>query len=123
MQEIKKGLRLNSIDYYQTHLSLINCILPRDVRMTPKEIEVLGIFMSFEGELAIHRFGPTARKLVMQEAKISPAGLSNYITSLKSKGILEEAGDIIRIHQLLQVEKQEQFYRFRLQKITNEQEN
>lgn len=116
MQEIIKTLRLSKIDYYHTHLSIVNCLLPR--KMTPKEIEVLAAFMSLEGAIALHRFGPTAKKLIMQELKLSPAGLSNYITSLTDKGFLIKTGDITNILPLLIPEEDVQYYKFRL--INNE---
>lgn len=113
-QEIRKSLRLDSERYYQTHLALINCLLPVEGRMTEKEIEVLGIFMSFENELALHRFGPTGRKIVMKKAKISPSGLSNYIGFLENKGVLIKVGDVYTINPKLDVNSDTQYYRFRL---------
>ena len=35
------------------------------------------------GDLAINRFGPQCKKLVMQRANLSPAGLSNFLKGLK----------------------------------------
>ena len=112
MKEIKKALSLNKTAYYETHLSLINCILP--VKMTPMEIEVIAAFMSLEGDIAQYRFGPSAKKIVMAQKKLSPAGLSNYIGSLTKKGFLIKTGDVVSILPLLIPENGEQFYLFKL---------
>lgn len=112
MQEIKKLLRLPKPEYYQTHLSLINPILP--VKMTPKEIEVLAAFMGLEGDISQYRFGPSAKKLVMREVGITPAGLSNYLRTLTDKKFLIKTGDITTILPILYPEEGEQFYKFKL---------
>lgn len=116
MQEIKKALVLPTLEYYETHLSLLNCILP--VKMTPMEIKVLATFMSLTGEVAKYRFGPTAKKIVMSNIKdkkpLSPAGLSNYMGSLKRKKLLLGEEDMLSIHPILVPEDVEQLYRFRL---------
>lgn len=112
MQEIKKALSLPRLKYYETHLSLINCILP--IKMTPMEIEVLASFMNLEGEVAQYRFGTTARKIVMKNLNLSPGGLSNYITSLTNKNFLTKVEGIFKIQPILIPEDSEQQYRFRL---------
>jgi len=116
MQEIKYAKALTTLKYYETHLSLLNCILP--VKMTPMEIKVIASFMSLTGEVAKYRFGPTAKKIVMNtidpEKPLSAAGLSNYMVSLKKKKFLIEEGDMISIYPLLIPEEDEQQYRFRL---------
>lgn len=118
MREIRKLLKLNKIDFYETHLSLINCIFPKEIRMTPMEIKVIAGFMSLEGDVAQFRFGPTAKKIVMNsvntEKPLSPAGLSNYITSLTHKGFLIKKGDITEIIPLLMLDGKEQIYMFKL---------
>lgn len=112
MKEIKKLLKLNRQDYYETHLSLLNCILPK--RMTPTEMKVIAAFMSLEGDIAQYRFGPSAKKIVMSNLQLSPAGLSNYIGTLKEKGFLIEKGDLTEILPLLTPENGEQLYMFKL---------
>lgn len=115
MREIRKLLQLQESEYYEIHLSLINCILP--VKLTPREIEVLSTFMSLKGDIAKHRFGPSAKKIVMQRLGLSPAGLSNYMGSLLKKGFLLEKADIIEILPILIPEENEQFYTFKLQNL------
>jgi hypothetical protein len=115
MREIRKYLQLEEDQYYEVHLSLINCILP--VKLTPKEIEVLSAFMSLKGDIAKHRFGPSAKKIVMQRLGLSPAGLSNHMRSLVNKQFLIETGDIIEVWSLLMPEQNEQLYMFRLQNV------
>ena len=88
METLKKKLTLTKNDYYTKHLSIVNVFLP--VKMTPKEIEVLAIFMSLEGDIAEQRFGTSARKIVMTEMNIKPGGLGNYFISLTKKRFLIE---------------------------------
>lgn len=113
MKEIKKLLKLDKLSYYKVHLNLINCLLP--VKMTPREIEVLGSFMSLEGDIAQYRFGPSAKKIVMKNLELSPAGLSNFMGTLTKKGFLIEQGDLISIFPLLIPQPTEQTYLFKLQ--------
>lgn len=113
MQPIQKTLKLHKNKYYELHLNIINNFLP--VQMTPKEIEVLSIFMSFDGELAEKaRFGSTARKLVKEKMGITTAGLSNYMRTLKEKGfIIGEDENSYVILPILIPEKEEQIYMFK----------
>lgn len=118
MPEIKKLLRLNRKEYYHTHLSILNSVLSTLLpeSMTPMEIKVLAEFMSITGELAMYRFGPTAKKVVMKELKLSPAGLSNYMTSLSDKGFIIKTPNLISIFPLLIPEETEQLYKIKLLK-------
>lgn len=79
----------------------------------------MAAFMSLEGDIAQYRFGPSAKKLIMNQLNLSPAGLSNYITSLMKKGFLTKTGDMIKIYEILMPEKTEQLYLFKLQIIEN----
>lgn len=105
---ITKVLKLSAIEYYNTHLQLINPLLP--VHLTPKEIEILANFMSFSGILAEDRFGATARKKVKKTMNLSNAGLSNYMRTLKDKGFIT-SGKIVPI---LFPENGSQAYQFKL---------
>lgn len=119
MQIIRKKLNLTKLEYHKTHLSFINCLLP--VKMTPKEIEVLAGFMALEGDIAKHRFGKTARKLIMEELKLSPSGLSNYIKSLSDNNFLkEDQAKELQIWPLLIPEEKEQEYQFKIIKVPDE---
>lgn len=111
-KEIRKALSLSKIEFFTTHLSLINCLLP--VKMTNKEVELLANFMLLEGDIAEYRFGPTAKKVVMKALNISPSGMSNYIKSLTEKGFLIEKGDIMTIWEILEPNREEQIYMFKL---------
>lgn len=115
MPEIRKKLILPRLKYYETHLSFINCLLPKHVKMTPMEITVLASFMSLEGELATNRFGPSARKAIREQLDISPAGLSNYIVSLTNKKFLSEVANMTIVYPLLVPENGEQTYMFKIQ--------
>jgi hypothetical protein len=112
MPEIKKRLILDKLDYYETHLSLINCLLP--VKMTPTEIKVLAAFMSLEGDVAKYRFGTTGRKIVMNNLGLKSSGLSNYIKTMTEKGFLTEVADTFEIWAILHPQPDFQEYKFRL---------
>lgn len=113
MSTITKQLRLTKLDYYETHLSIVNCFLP--VKLTPMEIKVLASFISFSGDIAKDRFGATAKKMVKQELKITSAGLSNYLKALKDKGFLKEIGDSLEVLSILFPTPEQQVYMFKLE--------
>lgn len=112
MEILKKQLRLEAHEYYSTHLALINALLP--IKLTPKEIEVLALFMTFQGELAEDRFSTTGKKIVRDRLKLSQPGLANYIKSLIKKGFLKKVKNNIEILTILQPEKELQLYQFKL---------
>lgn len=111
MKPILKSLKLNKHDYFETHLSLINCVLPTHLKLTPMEIKVLAIFMSFEGDIGKDRFGSTARNLVKKELGMSSGGLSNYMRYFREKKVLTPQGDILP---LFFPDRKEQSYNFKL---------
>lgn len=114
MQEIKKLLSLSKHEYYETHLSIINCIIPQ--RLTPMEVKVLAHFMALEGDIAQHRFGSSAKKIIMEELNLKPAGLSNHMRELYEKGFLkkDEETKLTSIQPILLPEKEQQLYIFKL---------
>lgn len=113
MEQIKKRLQLDKLNYYKTHLSIVNCVLP--VKMTPMELTVLAAFMALEGDIALLRFGPTAKKIVMKQLELSPSGMSNYMNFLTEKGFLVKEGDVISIRPILIPEPNEQQYLFKIE--------
>ena len=118
MKIIQKGIvGLKDAQYYIYHLSIINPFLP--IELTPKEREVLGTFMSFKGDLAEKdRFGTTFRKEVKSILSMSDGGLSNHISSLKSKGaIRDDLNGIIQVASILLPEEKQQFYQFKIVKF------
>ena len=112
MNPITKLLRLAKYEYYEMHLSIISPFLPE--RLTTMEIKVLSRFMALEGDIAIYRFGSTARKVVKENLELTTAGLSNYMRTLTEKKFLVHNGDLIEILPILFPEKQEQTYMFKL---------
>jgi hypothetical protein len=115
MEILRKKLVLPKNDYYTKHLSIMNVFLP--IKMTPKEIEVLAAFMSLEGDIAVQRFGTSARKLVMSSMGIKPGGLGNYFKSLKEKGfLLEHEIEKFTIFPMLYPDPAVQNYMFQLLK-------
>ena len=72
--------------------------------------------MSFKGVLAEKdRFGTTFRKEVKSILSMSDGGLSNHISSLKSKGaIRDDLNGIIQVASILLPEEKQQFYQFKI---------
>lgn len=117
MKVIQKGIiGLKEAQYYIYHLSIINPFLP--VELTPKERIVLGTFMSFKGDLADKdRFGTTFRKEVKKMLTMSDGGLSNHLSSLKSKGAIRgDLNGVIQIAEILLPEDKQQNYQFKIVK-------
>lgn len=113
MKTIRKLLKLSKQEYYKKHLLIINPLLPQQV--TTKEAEILGAFMSLDGELAKDPFGTTGRKLVRESTGTSPGGLGNHLRSLKEKRfILETNNELHFIPQLIPA-KNGQEYNFKLE--------
>ena len=114
MGAIKKIMNVTKEEYFVMHLSIINPLLP--IKMTPKEIEVLGTFMSLKGEIAeADRFGTTCKKIVKEKLDLSDGGLGNYIKTLKEKGFIyyNEEGKL-SILDVLQADKGRQGYMFKI---------
>jgi hypothetical protein len=107
MKAISKKLVLNSKAYFIIHLSIINALLP--IKLTPKELEIIALFMSLQGDIAKDRFGTTARKLVMKELGLSDGGLGNYLKALKEKGFISKDNEILSML-IPNNEKQEYFF-------------
>lgn len=115
MPSIIKTLRLEMFEYYTTHLSIVNCLLP--VKITGKEIEILALFMCFSGILEEDRFGTTAKKMIRERLSLSHQGLSNYITSLTKKKMLSVENEKIKILPILHPQRDEQVYMIKLVNI------
>ena len=116
MQEIKKGLRLYKIDYYETHLSIINCLFPPHMRLLPMELKVLARFMAIElgKDVDRYRFSAMGRKIVMKNLGISSSGLSNYMGTLQDKEALIKIDNTITILPILLPEPGTQTYKINL---------
>lgn len=111
---IQKVLRLPKVDFYETHLALVNAVIPSSARLTAMELKVLAIFMSFEEEIPLGRFGTYARKLVKEKLEISDGGLGNYIKFLKSKRFILEVDGKLDFVPLIKIPDTEQVYTFKL---------
>ena len=112
MNIIRKTLKLSSEQYYEKHLLIINHILP--IQMTPHEAKVLAAFMSLKGDIAEDPFGTSGRKLVKKRLNISSGGLGNYLDQLKRKEFISLDGKKLKILPLLQPDRIEQGYQFKL---------
>lgn len=115
MANIVKVLKLETLDFYKTHLSIINCLLP--VKLTPKEIEVLALFMLYDEYLADGKFGKKVKKLIREKLQITHQGLSNYISSLINKKMLSITDEKMKILPFVMPEEGEQSYMIRIVNI------
>lgn len=114
MPTITKTLNLNREDYFERHLSIVNCILPQKQRMTPMEIKVLSAFMTLDCGMSVYRFSSISKRVVMEKLKIKGSGLSNYMKELRAKGILRETDIGTIIWPLLTPTNGEQGYMLKL---------
>lgn len=128
-KSVKKTVRLDNNNYYETHLSLINNVLPEPARMTPTEIRVLARFMALKGDLAVYRFGPTAKKVVMAELNLSAQGLSNHLGNIRDKDLIYDIRDKNVVHDTIYIttispilfpDEREQVYNIKLINKDNE---
>jgi hypothetical protein len=116
MKILKKIVKLEGSSYFTKHLEIINPMLP--IQMTPKEMEVLGNFMSLEGETAeVDRFGTTCRKIIKKRLNLSDGGLGNYIKTLKEKGLIINYESTLFIPKFLWCGATAQGYMFQLEKV------
>ena len=114
MKEIKHKVTVHTkLEFYKKHLSIINPLLP--VQMTSKELEIMACFLEIENDSRYDRFGPQAKKVVREYAKISHSGMSNYIKNLVAKGFLKknEVG-VLTIIPILMPKTLEQNYSIKL---------
>lgn len=115
IKPIIKAVFLEQLEYYSTHISLINCVLP--TKLKPKEIEVLSYFMSFKEDPDNERFSSHNRRIVRKRLNLSPGGLSNYINSLRDKKFLTGKGKNVKVLPVLLPDNKEQAYMFKLTNI------
>lgn len=102
-------------EFFIQHLKIINPFLP--VELNKRELEVLGVFMSFKGEIAEEdRFCTSLRKEVMKVLGFkNEGGLGNHLKSLKDKGfILEGLTGKLMIREFLFPKSEEQDYQFKI---------
>ena len=112
MANIVKVLKLETLDFYKTHLSIINCLLP--IKLTPKEIEVLALFMLYDEYLTEDKFGKKVKKLIREKLQITHQGLSNYISSLINKKMLSITDEKMKILPFVMPEEGEQSYMIKI---------
>lgn len=90
MKILKKHQKLSRKDFYEKHLMITNIFLP--IKMSQKEINVLSSFMALDKSIiGDEMFNLISRKKVMEELKLSPGGLGNYLSSLIDKGYIDKS--------------------------------
>lgn len=116
MRVIQKELRLQNLNYYLTHLNIINSLLT--IKLTDKEVEILAEFMSLDKKLTeADMFNTLTRKLVKENLKgMSSGSLSNHLKSMIDKGFLvkDEITKKITIKNFLLPENDWQGYQLKL---------
>jgi len=117
MKPLKKQLRLDNKEFYITHMSIVNALLP--IKMTPKEVEIIAAFLSITGTLADDRFSTTGRQVVRNMLGISHQYLTNYIKSLIKKGFIQNNNDKLELTPILFPEREEQNYIIKLVNTDN----
>lgn len=115
MKILTKKLKLNSREYYITHMNILNALLP--IKLTPAEIEIIAAFLEINGTLANNRFSTTGRQIVRKTLNISHQYLTNYIKSLVKKGFITNNDDKLELIPILFPEEKTQEYKIH---ITNE---
>lgn len=116
MKVIQKEIRLNSEEYYTTHLNVINSLFT--VKLTEKELEILAGFMSLDTKLTeSDMFNTFARKIVKEKlGNMSSGSLSNHLKSMINKGFLvkDDITNKISIKGFLIPENDWQGYQFKI---------
>ena len=111
---ISKTLTLDKDKYYQTHLSIINGVLP--IKLTVMEINVLAAFMSLDGGEINNNdmFCTSAKKMVKEKLELSDGGLGNYMKSLRDKRFIIKRDNVEVIQPILIPDNNNQSYNFKL---------
>jgi hypothetical protein len=113
---IQKSILEKGRNYYSKHLEIVNTFFP--IKLTPKEIELLGAFMNIDNPIAKEdRFNTIFRREVKKDLNLSDGGLSNYLTSLQKKAAIKEnKKGVLYINPILFPRDDFQFYQFKLTK-------
>lgn len=113
MATLSKTLTLDKDKYYETHLTIINGMLP--IKLKPMEIVVLAAFMALDGDIVSNnRFCTSARKIIKDKLELSDGGLGNYLKSLRDMKFIIMKDNIEVIQSFLIPDSKEQSYNFKL---------
>lgn len=112
MEVLTKVLKLDKDSYFKKHIELTNAAL--SIGLTPKEIEVAAAFMLLSGDIALDRFGTTARKFVKIKLNLSDGGLGNYLKALKDKRVILLNNDLPYINPVMIPNNSLQMYNIKL---------
>ena len=114
METLKKTIRTLPKDYITRHLLIVNGLLPN--QLTRKEIQILASFMGLHKELTKDSlFNTEARKRVMKEFNMVPAGLSYHLTNIIKKGLIIKEDGLLKVHPSFFPEENGQNYIFKLE--------
>lgn len=106
------------VEYFITHLKLINPLFDEEKQLTKMEIVVLAHFMNVDTEIAkVDRFHREVRKEVKTKLSLSNGGLSNYLRAFIEKEFVGvNVAETMYIKEYIYPEEIEQFYQFKLLK-------
>lgn len=119
MKVLQISKSLEPYEYYYTHLSIINPILPK--KLTEREVEVIAMFLSLPNEMTgVDMFNTYARKVARERLNnMSIGSLSNHLRSLQDKGFIqkEELTNRLYFSQVIIPNENTQGYQIKLNKI------
>lgn len=110
MKIIQKGFELPKLEYYQTHLKIVNAILP--IGITSKEIEILSWFLTLPKSDTM--FSTPNRKAVIKALSLTDGGMSNHLKNMKKKGLLKREDDNLVIVPALLPDERLQGYNLKI---------
>lgn len=96
----KRFTFLDKHTYIRMYVRIVEAISPLDV-LTSREIDVLSMFLSFEGEVAEQsRFSGNFRKVAMDKLGMKTAQMTNILKELRKKEVIRKEGGIDTVHPL-----------------------
>ena len=113
MKVIQRDFELEKLEFYKTHLRIVNAILP--VNITNKELEIMAEFLILPKELTNgNMFNTLARREVIKRLGLNDGGMSNHIKNMKKKGYIVKQGEYYGIAPALLPDQEVQGYNLKL---------
>ena len=110
---IRKELKLKGVEFYYTHLGIINFLLP--IKLTNMEIRVLSRLLHFRTDTHLQEeYKDKFRKYIRESLGLSSASLYNYFSSMYKKGAITDL-KTVEVNILLIPQNTQEYY-FRIKK-------
>jgi DNA-binding MarR family transcriptional regulator len=116
MKIITRSFILNKKEFLTKHFQILSTL--GNLNLTDKEIEVITSFLSLDKKIIEEDvFNSLARKLVLEELKISHGSLSNYIKALVTKQLIikNEITGNIKINPVILPDENLQGYKIKIE--------